>query len=245
MPETTAIVNTLKGLLRKSGFTYHDVANQLNLSEASIKLMLSKNRLSLDRLDKICEMLGMEISDLIAELNLAQRSLQTLSHEQEQEIVSDLRLLVVAISVLSDITFDEIIGKYKISAPACRNYFQRLENIKFIRLLSGNRYKLNVRKNFTWLNGGPIQNYFQEHLQQEFFKSRFNQEHEILVLASGVLSDNTMAQVISKLEKLAIEFGQLDDEDKSLSFNEKNGCTMVLAFRQWQPESIQPLMRYK
>ena len=54
-----------------------------------------------------------------------------------------------------------------------------------------------------------------------------------------------MAQVISKLEKVAIEFGQLDDEDKALSFNEKNGCTMVLAFRQWPPESMQPLIRYK
>jgi DNA-binding Xre family transcriptional regulator len=184
MSETTVIVNTLKKLLRKQGLTYFDVAERLNLSEASIKIMLSKNKVSLDRLDKICEMLGMEISDLIDELNHEQRTLQHLTYEQELEIVSDLRLLVVAIAVLSDISFDEIIGKYKISDQDCRNYFRRLEQVKFIRLLPDNRYKLNIRKNFSWLNNGPIQKYFHDHLQQEFFSSSFDQKFENLKVST-------------------------------------------------------------
>ena len=245
MSETSLIVKTLKSLLRTKGITYMDIADRLHLSEASIKQMFSKNKLSLDRLDKICEMLGMEITDLVVEVNQQQSQLKNLTFEQEMEVVSDLKLLIVAVSVLTGFSFKEIVEKYKISEQTCRRMFNRLEKLNLIRLLPDDRYKLCVRRSFTWITNGPVQSYFHENLQKEFFDASFEKESEKLILASGVLSDTANSVMANKIEKLATEFGQLNDEDKNLPMKEKTGFTLVVGFRQWRPDSFKQLMRHE
>lgn len=245
MSEVIEIIHLLKKTLRREGVTYFDIASHLNLSEASIKKMFAENKISLMRLGKICQLVNMDISDLILELGKEPKGLIALTYEQEKEIVSDLSLLIVAVSILSGFSLKDILKKYQISEKQCLGYFTRLEKLGLIKLYSDNRYKLTVRKTFSWINGGPIQSYFHDHLQKEFFRSNFDQENEKLILASGVLSLTSSQSLVRKVEKLALDFGRLDDEDKDVPYKDKNGCTMVLAFRQWQPESFRALMKNK
>ena len=54
--------------------------------EASVKRLFSERQFSLQRLDQICSLLGLEISDLVRRLDQAQR-IDALTAEQEQELV--------------------------------------------------------------------------------------------------------------------------------------------------------------
>ena len=61
MAQTKPLIDVLKRELRKQGKTYRDIAGVLGLSEASVKRLFSERTFSLDRLDCICEMLGVDI----------------------------------------------------------------------------------------------------------------------------------------------------------------------------------------
>ena len=53
MAQTALIIDTLKRALKLHGKTYADVAEYLQLSEASIKRMFAQHRFSLQRLDAL------------------------------------------------------------------------------------------------------------------------------------------------------------------------------------------------
>ena len=84
MGQTRELIATLKAALKSQGKTYADVARELGLAEASVKRIFSQQSFSLDRLDRVCHMLGMEISDLVQMMNERRQQLQQLSWEQEQ-----------------------------------------------------------------------------------------------------------------------------------------------------------------
>ena len=68
MAQTAAIIKVLKQTLKIHGKRYVDVAEALDLTEASVKRLFSDEQFSLKRLDQICNMLGIEISDLMASI---------------------------------------------------------------------------------------------------------------------------------------------------------------------------------
>ena len=65
MAQTKLIISTLKKTLKSHGKTYSDVAQHLELSEASVKRMFAQEAFSLNRLDAICTMMDMEITELM------------------------------------------------------------------------------------------------------------------------------------------------------------------------------------
>src|SRR5690606_5256239 len=114
--QTTAIIKALKKALKTHGKRYADVARALDLSEASVKRLFSEEQLSLKRLDQVCNFLGIEISDLMASMRDEQQ-IQSLTEEQEQQLVADIPLLLVANSVLNQWSFQDIIRIYDFTEP--------------------------------------------------------------------------------------------------------------------------------
>ena len=114
MAQTAAIVSALKNALKEQGITYQQVAEALDLSGASVKRLFSERQFSLQRLDQICSLLGLEISDLVRRLDQAQR-IDALTTEQEQELVGDDRLLLVAICALNRWSLAQILETYQLS----------------------------------------------------------------------------------------------------------------------------------
>ena len=97
MSQTRPLIDTLKQELRKQRVTYKQVSKALSLSETSVKRLFSEEAFSIKRLEKVCALLHLDLSDLVhlMEKNIELTSQLTL--EQESEIVSDIRLLLVAL----------------------------------------------------------------------------------------------------------------------------------------------------
>ena len=96
MARSSKLINTLKKELRAQGITYKQIASALDLSEASIKHMFAKSHFSLERIDRICELLGIEISDLARIADQDSPTISQLSLADEKELVGDMKLLIVA-----------------------------------------------------------------------------------------------------------------------------------------------------
>ena len=100
MAQRSLIVSELKRSLREQGLTYAVVAMKLELSVASVKRLFSVGDLSLERVDQICELLQLEITDLLARARERPATKQ-LTLAQEQEIVADPKLFFIAWLVLN------------------------------------------------------------------------------------------------------------------------------------------------
>ncbi len=243
MAQTASLINTLKKALRAQGKTYLDVADTLNLSEPSIKRMFAEEHMTLKRLDRICEMLNMELSELILMMQDNSNLISQLTHEQEQDLVSDLGLFLVAVSCLNRWSFKDILDTYDISEMTLRRYLKRLEKLKFLQLLAGDRIRVLVNRNFTWLPDGPIQRFFNQKIQNEFFASSFEQKGEKLSVITGMLSTSSNAIIQKRIERLISEFSDLETEDASLPISKRFGTTMVVAIRPWELEAFEKMRR--
>ena len=113
------------------------------------------------------------------------------SEAQEKEIAADILLLLIAVCVINGYTYHDILQRYEIKETECIQKLAQLDRLKIIELMPGNRIKLRVAANFNWLPNGPIQKFFHDKVQQDFFSSRFNKEHEKLVVLNGLLSNTS------------------------------------------------------
>lgn len=243
MAQTRELVKTLKSALKANNKTYADVARELGLTEASVKRIFSQQNFSLERLDRICQMIGMEISDLVQLMNEQQQRIQQLSYEQEKEITGDVMLTLVAVCVLNRWTMDEILAYFRISESQCLQHLARLDRLKVIELLPKNRIRLLVAPNFSWRENGPIQQFFQKKIGQEFFHTHFKQDDECLIVLNGMLSAQSNAEFQRKLRRLAREFDVLNADDAALDLSHRHGATLVLALRGWQYGLFKPFVR--
>lgn len=243
MSETSAIVQTLKKLLRTANVTYADVAAALDLSESSVKRLFSDQDFSLKRLDQVCQLMNMEISDLMRQLDEGKQHIESLSLDQEQLLVSDLKLLVVASCAMNHWSFSEITTRYTISEAELIQCLAKLDKLQMIELLPKNKIKLLIAPHFNWIKNGPIQRYFESQVQTDFLNSSFTNKGELRLFTTGMLSRNSNATLLKRMERLAQEFRQFHNEDSSLPLEKRFGTSMVVAIRPWELTAFESLRR--
>lgn len=234
MAQTTTIIKTLKRTLKSHGKKYSEVAEALNLSEASVKRLFSEEHFSLKRLDQICNFLGIEITDLLSSMK-DDNQLQSLTAEQEKQLVNETPLLLVANCVLNHCSFADILNIYAFTEPELIQYLAKLDRLRLIQLLPNNRIKVLVDRNFSWLKNGPILTFFEEQVKKDFFNSRFNKPGEKRLFLVGMLSRASNEALQRKLDRLSDEFHDLHYEDEKLPIAERFGTSAVIAMRQWEP----------
>ncbi len=241
--QTRQLLDTLKRALKAHGKTYADVALALGLSEASIKRLLTSDQLSLARLEDICQIMDMDLAELFRQMAESDSQLQQLSTEQEREIASDLLLMLVTVCVLNRWTMAEIISFYHVDEPTCIQKLAHLDRLNIIELLPKNKIKLKIAPNFSWLESGPIQQFFQQRIASEYFASTFKGDNECLLVLNGMLSKPSHQEFQRKMKRLAREFEALNREDVGLGLGNRHGSTVVIAMRDWNYGLFKPLLK--
>lgn len=243
MAQTAALVDALKNVLRARGVTYAKLAKGLGLSEASVKRIFAARSFTLERLDQVCAFLGIEISDLAKIVAQEGASPERLTFDQEKVLVSDAKLLLVAVHVLNHWSLADISETYTVPKAECIRLLARLDKLGFLDLLPNNKIRLRVARNFAWLPDGPIQEYFRRQVQGDFFRSRFDESGELMVFVSGMLSRTGNAAIQSRMKRLGAEFAETHGQDLELPLAERFGTSLLLALRPWIPEEFKKLRR--
>ncbi|RYE80008.1 MAG: transcriptional regulator, partial [Oxalobacteraceae bacterium] len=189
MSEVSQLLTTIKRQLKLQGRTYRDVAAALRLSEASVKRLLTSETLGVDRLVEIGNMLGFTLAELTQEAALSESRLRTLAPAQEKELVSDTKLLLVAVCALNHWTLQDMLGVYRLSEAECLQKLLHLDRLHLIGLMPGNRIRLNVARDFDWLPDGPIRQFFRTQGLDDFLGSRFDKADESLAFTHGMLTE--------------------------------------------------------
>jgi len=243
MAQTAALIETLKHALKSHHLTYAEVACKLGMSEANVKRMFASKRFTLERLEDVCNLMKMELTDLFQLYEESRQRITQLTLEQEEELVRNTKLLLVAVSVRNRLAFDDIISNYQVSKTECIRALAKLDKLKIIDLLPNNRIKLRIDEDFRWLPNGPIERFFEKQIQGQFLKSRFGDELEQRLFLFGLLGDASAQVMINKMQSLAKEFTELHRQDAHLPLEKRNNIGFMLALRPWELEAFQPLRR--
>ena len=169
--------------------------------------------------------------------------IDSLSREQEQKIADEPERVLVTVCVLNGWTLQQLLAHFELAETQCISHLALLDKLNLIELLPGNRIKLRVAPNFKWLDNGPIQKFFREKIQGDYFRSNFVRTGERLIVGNAMLSDATAAVFQRKLEQLVKELDELNHADAHLPLDERFGRTVVLAIRNWDYDIFKPLKK--
>jgi transcriptional regulator with XRE-family HTH domain len=224
----------LKRALKSQGRTYRELAEALDLSEAAIKRAFAQENFSLERLDQIIEFLALDLEYILALAAEMAPKLTQLSEAQELFLVSDHRLLLVAICVQNGWTLDEICSYYDMDEPEGVRHLISLERQGLIRLLRDNRIRRLLSQDFRWLPDGPIQRFFQTFAEAEFLDGSFAGALETNSYVMGLLSPSSVERIYARLADLRREFEILQRQDLTLPAKARRHTGMLVALRSWE-----------
>ena len=243
MTETERLIFTLKVLLKKQGYTYRAVGQELGLSEQTVKRMFSKEVFTLDRLVQFASLLGMSLAEVTDQASLSTPNIRSLTVDQEHDLVAEPALLLVAACVLNNWAPAEITQTYKFSKAECLKHLLKLDRLSLITLLPGDRVRLNVARDFEWLPNGPIQHFFRKQEKDDFLTSNFAEPGENLYFIFGLLTPAAKLRLQVQLKKLRDEFAELHRESISAPFDQRSSACLMVAQRTWEPKSFAKMRR--
>ncbi|HEX8986617.1 MAG TPA: helix-turn-helix transcriptional regulator [Rhodocyclaceae bacterium] len=234
MNEIDRIVTSVKRHLKAQGINYRDLAARLGISEPSVKRMFAGRRFTLDRLVEVAGVLGFTLAELAQEASIGEGRVHTLSEAQERELVSDDKLLLVAVCVLNHWSIGDITRVYVLTEADVIGRLARLDRLRLIHLMPGNRIRLNVARDFDWLPRGPIRAFFRQNGMTDFLASGFAGIDEVMAFSHGMLTEAAIAKVQGEIRRLRQRFAELHEESLAAPLNKRRGIGLLLAMREWE-----------
>ncbi|MFT6033088.1 MAG: DNA-binding Xre family transcriptional regulator [Arenicella sp.] len=234
MARSKQIIDAIKVTLKHRGLTYRTLSEKLLLSESTVKQMFANGNFSLNRLDAICELLDVDINALLEVSESLEDRVTSISLEQEQTLVEDPKLLVVAYCLVNHWKVAEIVARYDIGDTEVITLLARLDKMLLIELQPNNRVRRLIANNFSWHPNGPIETYFRSTIQTDFFDTSFDQDGALRVVKNGVLTIKGQADLRNRLKMIDSLFDELAEQERKIPISERNGVTMILAIRNWQ-----------
>jgi len=241
--QRTQLINALKQTLRAQKVTYADVARRLHLSVASVKRIFHRGDLSLSRLEAICDLVGLELTELVERMTASQPLISELTPDQERELIANPKLLLLCYLLVNRWEVSEITKHFKVDAAEAKKLLRRLRDLQLIEILPFDRIKVLTARNFVWRPAGPVQRYFLEQVQQDFLSARFDQASEARYLLTGLLSETSCQHVVRAMRRLAAEIDELSKHDANLPRNEREPFGAVIAMRPWEFSAFRALRR--
>src|SRR5262245_48423571 len=114
MAQVALLISELKRYLKAQGVTYAQLAVRLGLSESSVKRLFATQAFSLERLEQICNLVGLEIGDLVELMNERREFLTELTPEQEDALLADRKLLLMTYLLINGWTLPAIVENFQI-----------------------------------------------------------------------------------------------------------------------------------
>jgi len=136
----TFLVRSLQKQIKQSGMTYSVLAKKMEMSEAGIKKIFAKSDISLARALQICDLLGVELTELIQD-SVAEMSVVTKLNEKQQQFFLNHPHYFHFFMQLSyeQKSVEGIQKQYQLSDRTVFKYLKKLDDLGLIELGAKNK----------------------------------------------------------------------------------------------------------
>jgi transcriptional regulator with XRE-family HTH domain len=234
MTTATTIIEAIKRQLRAQGLTYQELARALKVSEPTIKRDLARGDFSLSRLDEICNFLGVTIADLANEEPARQLRITQFTEKQERALTADPKLVLITYLLVNRWTLEDVTEAIELSENDLVRLLLSLDELGIVKFTPPRRVQLLTARNFAWRKDGPVHEFFLQRVVPEYFRMRFDGPGDEFYFVAGSLSRASRSRFKSALNRITAEFEELARQDARLPVAERDGCTAILALRDWQ-----------
>ncbi|WP_178119543.1 helix-turn-helix domain-containing protein [Pseudomonas sp. SCB32] len=226
----------LKRLLKDRNIRYCDIAEQLNLSETTIKRKLTGHGLSVSMLESVCSMAGVRLIDL-AEL-AARRSdskIHSLSTAQEQGLADAPFTAFIFLLLRYDWTPRQIQQEFELNDADIFLHLRWLEKLRLLDLFPGNRVRLLTVRHPEWIPGGPLRRAVDDTMRRHFEAMDFHDPQSVWQLETVKLSRGSIDQLRQMMASLSQRMRELATDDRSLPDGQTEWYSMLCMARLTDP----------
>ena len=236
------VFDGLKMHLKARKMNYADLARALKISEATVKRIFATRNCTLERLDKICELLEVDLAELARSGPREDRLVNRLTPSQEEQLLADPALLLVAVCAIQQMRVEDITALYALSEAKCVQLLVRLERLGILELHENNRIRLRLARTFAWNPDGPIMRYAKSQTG-DFFDHRFDGPGEFMRMVTVRVSAEGRVALLRRLEQVAREYDEQHRADARLPLDGRHALSVLLAVRYWEPPLFKKLRR--
>lgn len=209
MSQSVEFMNALKKLLKMKGIVYQDLADALELSLPSVKRLFSTGDISLNRLDKICEISGIEFTDLLKLMDLSKSKFHSeLTLEQEDFLSENPKAMAYLELLFLGLTPKKIQEEYNLTQNQSHKLLGSLDKHGLIEWQPGDKVKLMIRDMIKLRVDSKIGVILREKAVKSFINNDFKGEisfHEFMTFKA---SSESVKKLNTKLRALFMEYAQ-------------------------------------
>lgn len=246
MSHVDQFVTSLKRALKAKNIIYKDLAKEMDLSESSIKRILSDKSISLDRIEEICRITDISFAEICMMANFEDEYTgYPLTEEQEYILSLDKKLIHILTLLSDEYSTKNIEKKFEITSHELRACLLKLDKIGIIELHANDRVKLKIPSGpIRFRKNGPIGKLLLEYTKNNYLNSSFDHEDEYLRFGTLDLTKNSMEKLKKKFDKIMNELLQESKVEQELQLETKE-YGLLLAYRPWSNETLEVFKRKK
>jgi transcriptional regulator with XRE-family HTH domain len=224
-----ALIAALRAELRRRGLSLRQVAGAAGVSEPTLRRWLNGRGLTLDRLDRLCEIAGLDVRDLVEPLPAGGAAEFTLA--QERVLAADRGLAFLFFSILGGWQPDDFRRESGLPPERIEAYVRRLARLGLIQVGAGGRARALTRRSVTWRRGGPLAVAFDATVKPFFLSMDFGAAQARYVADVAKLSPAGRARVEALLDAVRLDIQLIAEEDRAARHERYDWSAFMLFVR--------------
>ena len=233
MSQSIALIQQLKKAVKQSGRSYTDLAKSLDCSVSNVKRMFSLEKMTIERFDEICQIIGIDMAEIVLQMRGKEVIPKVLSKTQELAILNDRSLFVYFYLLTRDWSPKLIAERFNVKTEIHNKVLVSLEKLGILDYLPNEKVRFRIDKRIQWKAGTPIFDSLFGQVSKEFLDFQFASNDSFFCFLTGEFSERSAALMHKKSEDYARDISQIIAIDNALPKGKTVAAAAMLAMRPW------------
>jgi transcriptional regulator with XRE-family HTH domain len=208
----SVLAGAVKVILKRQKLTYLDLAARIGMSESGVKKLLTANDGSVNRLEAVCEALGITLLDLVqaAAEELPIQEVRFTLEVQEYLVAHPDCFHVFWKLLYEDMPVTELPEELGLTAAAVWKHVRQLDRLGLLTLEAGDRIVLPKRAHMVWVGDGPLVDMLRTRWAGTLLEQAVagvGQANHHMGLRYLRLTESSRAELLQSVKDLIREFG--------------------------------------
>ncbi len=227
-----AIAQQIKFHLKAKQMDYKELAGIWNISESSVKRVMSQFEFTIERIESFCEAIELDIGEFFKTTNYeSQTQVYYLTDDQELKLSKDRELTHLYMLVEEGFTAQDILKSHVISNEKLTKLLLQLNKIGLIELYPNNKFQRVFTGQMRFKKDGPLAKILLHEMRDGFLQSSFNKEDQYLTFVIVNFIPGMLAQFKVRFQNLVKDLVIASEQNRNHPNKEEYG--LIIATRGW------------
>jgi DNA-binding Xre family transcriptional regulator len=247
MSQVDQFLSSLKRSLKSKNIIYKDLALALELSESSVKRILSDKTISLERIEEICKACDLSFAEVCKNANFEEALPEhRLSKDQEKVLADNPRLLHYFLLLNDKLSPKKIETDFDITANESKKLLLMLDRLNLIELHPRDRVKLkNPTGSLIFRRDGAVGKALFLQAKNHYLNSDFEGDNNFIRFSAITVPPAMLVKYKKKLEKLLFEISEEEKQFEGQDDKTSIDMGILVAYRPWKYSSLDAIKKKK